>query len=383
MKKSKIAIFALSLGLLMGGISSIQGSVNVDRSIKKLGETEKAAINAESTKAQLKYSFTAPSGNFKKVTSSLTDWSGTYVIGYESSSVDVYLFDGSLSIINGPANYVTKSVNSGTLLGSSIIYYTVTISAVTGGYSIQSKSGYYMGREDDTDGMDTSNTTAYVNDISFNEDGSVNIVGKGGAYLRYDTSYGGQMKFSYFSSSTYTSYNPICLYKLDNEFTYTNMKMNFGAVIHKDLIDALTTAGSSVTGYGVAVARKTKIDEDDSVSSVTEALYAGSSKTYVSKKQVTLSEETTFIYSDETGTASTGDYVVFSINLNYPEGTAKYTDVVDAVAYLMVDGAYLVLQEKSCSVASLADEYIDNTSFFNTLSVNVQRSLSFLGALND
>ena len=85
---------------------------------------------------------------------------------------------------------------------------------------------------------------------------------------------------------------------------------------------------------------------------------------------------------DETGTADTGDYVIFSANLNYPEGTTKYTDVVDAVAYFVVDGAYVVLKEKSCSVSSLADEYVASEAF-SSFTAYAQESLMALAALND
>lgn len=374
MKKSKIAVLVLSLGLLMGGVTSVQGNFNKNRDIKKLGETEKAALSAESTKAQLSYSYTSTSGNFKKVTTNLTDWSGTYVIGYEASSTEVYLLNGMLTKLDAANNYISKSLNSGVISGSVASSYAFTISAVTGGYSIQSASGYYIGQTTDANELKSSTTKSYTNTIRFGAKGELDIV-SGGAYLRFNPT-SGQMRFRYYKSASYTGQKAICLYKLENSYSFSNMKLNFGSFIHKDKFTALTSAESKVTSYGVAIAKHSSLASTETVSSALSA-----KKTYVKAFEKAYDTKT-FAYTDETGTLDEGDYVAFSADVVFGDKTAKYVDVYDAVAYVVVDGNYVFLQERSCSVSSLADEYIASSEF-TTFSASIQASLQALGALND
>ena len=90
--------------------------------------------------------------------------------------------------------------------------------------------------------------------------------------------------------------------------------------------------------------------------------------------------------TDETGTSSKGDYLMFSADLKYPAGSLYYTEEVYAVAYIdLVDGESIgaaMLNEKLCSVSSLADEYVASDAF-SSFTVYAQESLMALGALND
>ena len=154
------------------------------------------------------------------------------------------------------------------------------------------------------------------------------------------------------------------------------MKLNFGSFIHKDKFTALTSAESKVTSYGVAIAKHSSLESTETVSSALSA-----KKTYVKAFEKVYNPET-FAYTDETGTLNEGDYVAFSANVLFGDRTAKYVDVYDAVAYVVVDGDYVFLQERSCSVSSLADEYVASSAF-TTFSASIQASLQALGALND
>ena len=79
-------------------------------------------------------------------------------------------------------------------------------------YSICSASGYYIGKSANSNGLDTKTDEKLVNTISMNDNGTVNIVGIGGAYLRYNAT-SGQTRFRYYKSSTYTEQKPITLYR--------------------------------------------------------------------------------------------------------------------------------------------------------------------------
>ena len=170
-------------------------------------------------KALYKYTSgsTVSSGSyFTKVTSNPGSWAGTYLIVNEDSK---YVLNGSLSSLDVASNYKSVSISSNKISASSTKNYAVTIAAYSSGYTIKTASGYYIGRTSNSNGMNTSKTTKYVNTISFVSGGTVNIK-SGGAYLRYNST-SGQNRFRYFKSSTYTRMKAICLYKLSGSTTST------------------------------------------------------------------------------------------------------------------------------------------------------------------
>ncbi|MDD6250552.1 MAG: hypothetical protein PUA88_05950 [Bacillales bacterium] len=348
--------------------------------ISKSDSNPAEEIKKEETKAQLQYSFETTGKVLEKtyveVTEAQVDWSGDYLIGYKVSDTEAYVFNSSLSKIDVAQNYVTLPVINGKIKSSTTNdAYKFTISAVTGGYSIKSSSGLYIGNSTTGNALETTSAeaSAYVNTISFDTKA---VIKSGSTSLQFNS--GTSPRFRYYGSTQ----KPITLFKCvdtnKNVYSFSNMKMNFGAIIKKSILEDLSTK-ATITKYGIAVAQKSKIDADLEVSSVAEALSA--SKDYVTKIDQTYNPETLTL-TDETGTANNGDYVIFSTNLKYPEGTTKYTDVVNAVAYFVVNGSYVVLKEKSCSVSSLADEYVASEAF-SSFTVYAQESLMALGALND
>ena len=145
---------------------------------------------------------------FTKITSISSLTSGTYVIVCGNR-----VFNASLSTLDAANNYV-----NGTVSGNKITIetkYAFTITKSSSNYTIKSASGKYFGRSSNANGMNSSTKTAYVNKITFNSDGTVNIRGSGGAYLRFNST-SGQMRFRYYKTSTYTKYDAIYLYKLSS-----------------------------------------------------------------------------------------------------------------------------------------------------------------------
>lgn len=145
--------------------------------------------------------------HFVEVTSTKSDYTGTYLIVYKNSK---YIFDSSLNNLDATPNYITIS---GTL-PETFDYdtykdYAVTIETYSTGYSILAASGKYMGRSANSNGIDQSNS-AVVNSISMSN-GKIDIVGVGGRKFNYNASSG---KFRYFASSN-TSI--ISLYELVEE----------------------------------------------------------------------------------------------------------------------------------------------------------------------
>ena len=151
---------------------------------------------------------TVSSGDYVKVTSALSDWSGEYLIVYEGGNL---AFNGGLTTLDATSNTISVSISNSSIVSNETTNAAkFTIAAISGGYSIQSASGYYIGQTSNANGLQASQTTVYSNAITYNN-GNVDII-SGGAYLRYNNQ-SGQTRFRYFKSSTYTSQKAIQLYK--------------------------------------------------------------------------------------------------------------------------------------------------------------------------
>ena len=131
---------------------------------------------------------------------------GEYLIVRESSK---YVYDGSLSNPDNANNYQTASDLS-SLNYDDWKNYAVTIETYSTGYSIKTAAGNYIGRNANSNGIDSSTTLGanFVNTISFANNGTVTILGKGGRKFNFNNSSG---KFRYFASGNTTE---IYLYQL-------------------------------------------------------------------------------------------------------------------------------------------------------------------------
>ena len=147
-----------------------------------------------------------PTGTmYVKVTDAVTD--GEYLIVYEAGNV---AFDGSLATLDAAGNMIEAQISSNTIAGNTEIdKATFTIASMTGGHSIQSKSGKYIGRTANSNGMNTGNS-AIANVITFSN-GAVKVAGSGNGSttsLQYYAQSGSE-RFRYYA----TSQKPIALYK--------------------------------------------------------------------------------------------------------------------------------------------------------------------------
>ncbi len=135
---------------------------------------------------------------------SIDGMEGDFLIVCEEIGV---AFDGSLLSLDNPGNYFSVTIvdnmieNTETLENSCF-----TISSTENGYSVRSKSGFYIGNTSDNNGLKCSSETVYDNDISFEENGNVNMVtmnNDGGFYstsLQFYYS-GNQSRFRYYKSN--------------------------------------------------------------------------------------------------------------------------------------------------------------------------------------
>lgn len=155
---------------------------------------------------------TAGAAKYNKVTAALTDYSGDYLIVYESGAV---AFNGGLSTLDATSNTISVSISDGTINATSTTDAAkFTITKATGGYSILSASGLYINRTATSNGMNTSSAASY-NTISMDGSNAV-ITSSGGPTLRYNKA-SDQQRFRYFASGQ----QAIQLYKRASGVTKT------------------------------------------------------------------------------------------------------------------------------------------------------------------
>ncbi len=217
----------------------------------KAGQTYKTTAN---TTLYAVYSYVeagAGSGDYVKVTAAPADWSGEYVIVYEDGGV---IFDGSLTTFDATDNYQVVSITNNTISAAEAEAYKFTIAPYSTGYAIQGASGKYIGHSANANKITTSDTEQ-LNKLSFNSDGSVNIICQGGAYLRFNSA-SDQNRFRYYKSSSYSNQKAVALYVKDGSTGttyYTSLKTAepvaaVGSVTYTDINEAI---GSCAAGQYV------------------------------------------------------------------------------------------------------------------------------------
>lgn len=149
---------------------------------------------------------TGETQKYVKVTSNPADWSGTYLIVYESGT-NAYVYNGTDSAAK---NYVSATISNNEIEASSTVNAVAVQIAKTGtGYSIKVPNGKYIsgGSSNGT----TFNASAVANTITMNSNGTVKINNNTTTSFQFNSA-SDQMRFRYFKSSQ----KSVCLYKLTN-----------------------------------------------------------------------------------------------------------------------------------------------------------------------
>ncbi len=212
---------------------------------------------------------------FQKVTSTDSIVSGgAYLIVYEDGSL---AFNGSLATLDAVGNGTAVTINDGTISSSADLKASVFyIVEIDGGYSVQSASGKYIGNSSDSNALSTSDS-ALKNTISFNDDGTVNIIGAGGSYLRFNAA-SNQNRFRYYKSGSYTGQKAIALYVLSggSETRYTSLNARFeGATVNLgDDLDIKYQASANATFARENLAIRFTMNGESVVVAVNESYYA-------------------------------------------------------------------------------------------------------------
>lgn len=144
-------------------------------------------------------------GSYVKVTTAPTDWTGKYLIVYETGTT-AYVFNG-VDATN--AYYKATTDGSSIAYDANISTYEVEITKNGSNYYIKSCNGY-IGQTSNANGIKIQ-SSALSNTITFKSASEITIV-SGGAYLRFNAT-SGQYRFRYYKSSSYTGQKAIVLYK--------------------------------------------------------------------------------------------------------------------------------------------------------------------------
>ena len=168
---------------------------------------------------------------WEKVTSAPADWSGEYLLVYESNST-AYVWTG----VDAVSCYTQGTISSNKITGD---FVSLTIATMNGGYSIKVNGGTNNGKYIyGTSGSNKINfgTTANANTLTY-ESNSTKIVSNT-SVMRYNPQ-SGNLRFRYFKSTSYSSQKAVQLYK--------KVEQSEGGDETADLADALTWSAASAT----------------------------------------------------------------------------------------------------------------------------------------
>ncbi len=161
---------------------------------------------------------------YRKVTATAEITDGEYLIVYEGDAThDAAVFDGSLDNVDQAMKVLAVEIENDEIAGNTDLDAATFTIDVTAG-SLQSASGWYIGRTANSNGMDKSTTEAYVNTFAITEGVAV-ITGVGGCTLRYNYA-SDQLRFRYYKSGQ----QAIQLYKKESvepvepELSYENAR---------------------------------------------------------------------------------------------------------------------------------------------------------------
>lgn len=148
-------------------------------------------------------------GDYVKVTSAPSDWSGTYLIVYESSTTAGLMLRGSA--IANSNNGVSVTISSGTIANSTdIAANEFTIASKSGGYSIKGADGNYIGGTSGSNILNIGTSDTYTNTLTYDSSNDCVLITCNTSVLRYNVS---STVFRYYKSTSYSNQGAIQLYK--------------------------------------------------------------------------------------------------------------------------------------------------------------------------
>lgn len=204
-------------------------------SLMSLGLVKVTANEVKEVKAETTYTFT-------KVEENLSDWTGEYLIVYETGSL---AFNGALTKLDVANNYKEVVIDGKSIVADGTFSFFIEKNGE--GYSIKSASGYYIFNKSDSNGLESSTSIpSNNNSISYNQS-DVDVIAAS-SHLRFNSNKD-QMRFRYYKSSSYNRQKAIQLYKKEVVFA------DYTATLHYN--DDTTPNGSITSVDGKFTAPET------------------------------------------------------------------------------------------------------------------------------
>lgn len=149
--------------------------------------------------------------DYAKVTSAPSDWSGEYILVYENSTTEAYVWTG----VDDASDYTTATIANNKVSGDNFV--TITIASMEGGYSIKVNSGKYSGKYIyGTSGKNIINFSgsASLNTLEYETTGAKITSYTSVMRFYVSSSNPSDNRFRYYKSSSYSNQKAIQLYKL-------------------------------------------------------------------------------------------------------------------------------------------------------------------------
>ena len=148
---------------------------------------------------------------YRKVTEEPDSWAGEYVIVFEKSATEAFVFNGT----DAGKNYQSEVITNGAIALADIdTAHKVTIEAMSNGYAIKINNKYIYGTKDSN--KLNFGTTQQLNTLELLSDGKVEIISNTSVLVFNNNSGDTNQRFRYYKSSTASGnlYIKPCLYKL-------------------------------------------------------------------------------------------------------------------------------------------------------------------------
>ncbi len=169
------------------------------------------------------------------VTEAPTDWTGEYLIVYNKEKA----FNGALTTLDATNNYIeVKDVDGWIESSSTVDAATFAIEPIeSGGYSVKSKSGKYIGNttSETKNGLSASDKEKYVNSFTFS--GTELTITSNGHYLCFNT-ITDQSRFRYYTTTS-EKIVPVSLYRK------VELPITIGVIVSN--IDKMIKGNTSIT----------------------------------------------------------------------------------------------------------------------------------------
>lgn len=227
------------------------------------------------------FSLVSYATDYKKVTSAPTDWSGEYILVYESSATQALVWNCNDAISGYTIETVSKDVITITDPAN-----TFTIAPKDEGWSIllnagDNKGTYLQGKSKNNaaDNGCAFSETAVTNTLSYNVNGYVVITSPQGSIMSYNST-SGQTRFRYFKPATVGTfsgaYKPVQLYKkveacqgyainIDNQITYGTISADVETACEGETVTLTATPAEGYVLEGWRI-----VDENNNEITVTD-----------------------------------------------------------------------------------------------------------------